>query len=86
MPKACELLSIAGQGLVTASQRVHMENFSTQGRRHLIRTAKDVLEGTLKVNRAAEKDLFCVNINYCSLQKQCTVPVKFFIMHSCLEL
>ena len=49
MPSACELLTVAGSNFVTASQRVDAENFSHGARRHLIRSAKDVLEGTLKV-------------------------------------
>ena len=49
MPPACEMLGVSGKEMVTATQRVHLENFSPESRRHLIRTAKDVLEGTLKV-------------------------------------
>ena len=49
MPGARELLSVAGQGIVTASQRIHIEGLTAPARKNLIRTAKDVLEGTLKV-------------------------------------
>ena len=50
MPKACEALSVSGTNQVIAAQRVQIENYSTASRKHLIRTAKDVLESTLKVN------------------------------------
>ena len=49
MPAACDMLSVAGQNFLTASQRVGVENYGRESRRHLIRTAKDILEGTLKV-------------------------------------
>ena len=51
MPGACELLSVAGQGIVAASQRIHIEGLTAPARKNLIRTAKDVLEGTLKVKK-----------------------------------
>ena len=56
MPKATEALSVAGCNLVTASQRLLVENYSSEARRHLVRTAKDVLEGTLKVTHQMSPD------------------------------
>ncbi len=50
MPKACEILTVSGKNLVVAAQRVAVEKFSSESRRYLVRAAKDVLEGTLKVN------------------------------------
>ena len=49
LPRACDLLGMAGNNLVTAAHRVEAEKFSPESRRHLVRMAKDVLEGTLKV-------------------------------------
>ena len=49
MPGACELLTVAGQEVLTAAQRISVEGFTLPARKHLIRAARDVLEGTLKV-------------------------------------
>ncbi|KAK2171973.1 hypothetical protein NP493_1009g01008 [Ridgeia piscesae] len=49
MTRASELLDVSADSLVTATHRVYVDNMSHQSRRHLIRAAKDLLEGTLKV-------------------------------------
>ena len=49
MPGACESLSVAGQIMVTATQRLQLEEFSQEARTHLIQSAKSLLEATLKV-------------------------------------
>ena len=49
MPGACELLTVAGQSILTAAHRVSIEGLTEAARKNLIRSAKDVLEGTLKV-------------------------------------
>ncbi len=54
MPSSCEMLSIAGQNFVTATQRAEMDNYDHASRKHLIRASKDILEGTLKVPRIIE--------------------------------
>ncbi|XP_013384611.1 catenin alpha-1 isoform X2 [Lingula anatina] len=54
MPSACELITMAGQNLVLVSQRVELEPDRAEIRRSLIRTAKDVLEGTMKVLLVAD--------------------------------
>ena len=51
MPGACEMLTAAGENFVFATQNAQVNNFNQKARKHLIRAAKDVLEGTLKVNR-----------------------------------
>lgn len=53
MPGACELLTVAGQSTLTAAQRIHVEGCTVSARKHLIRSAKDVLEATLKVKPPA---------------------------------
>ncbi len=58
MPSACESLSVAGGGMVTAAQGVMVENFSEFSRKHLIRSAKDVLEAVLKVCLFSPLDYF----------------------------
>lgn len=50
MPKAAEALEVSGSDLEVAGQRVMMESFSSESRRHFVRIAKDVLERTLKVH------------------------------------
>ena len=49
MTRASELLDMSADSLVTATQRVYVDNMNCHSRRHLIRAAKDLLEGTLKV-------------------------------------
>lgn len=49
MPIACDGLSVAAQNFVTAQQRLAVENYCHEARRHFVRTAKDILEGTIKV-------------------------------------
>ena len=49
MPEACELLRVAGHNLVTATQRVHLNDFDRPSREHLVIIARSLLEATLKV-------------------------------------
>ena len=49
MPRACDSLAVASETLVTAAQRLDSDDYSRPSRRHLIRSAKDVLEAMLKV-------------------------------------
>ena len=50
MTGASELLDVAADNLVTATHRVYIDNMSCESRKHLIRAAKDLFEGTLKVS------------------------------------
>ncbi|XP_064630098.1 uncharacterized protein LOC135488988 isoform X2 [Lineus longissimus] len=49
MPSACDLLLLAGNNFVVTTRRLELEPRSKEAWRHLVRTAKDVLEGTMKV-------------------------------------
>ncbi|XP_074663184.1 uncharacterized protein LOC141915516 [Tubulanus polymorphus] len=49
MPSACDLLALAAGSFLVAAQRLEMEPQSKEAWHHIVRTAKDVLEGTMKV-------------------------------------
>lgn len=49
MASACEMLTVAGQDFLFATQNAQILNFTQSSRKHLITAAKNVLEGTLKV-------------------------------------
>ena len=65
MPGACDILIVAAQNLVTAQQGLKVENFRPEARKHLIRTAKDILEGTIKASKSKDNIIvFFFNITY----------------------
>ncbi|XP_077992184.1 catenin alpha-like [Glandiceps talaboti] len=49
IPKACESIGLAGKGMLLATQRLHMEGQSMEARNEMVKTARNVLQGTMKV-------------------------------------